>query len=146
MDLGVSSRQLDSAVRGFSFMREGPLDMRMGPSSPRTAADIVNHWPEADIVRILFEFGEESKARRIAGAIVRQRAEKPCGWIQVWSLRHRPLLLGALVEEAPAAPRVRVSVRRGELAAPVLVRSIAMFAARTKRITFAPITVDGISR
>ena len=77
MDLGVSSRQLDSAVRGFSFMREGPLDMRMGPSSPRTAADIVNHWPEADIVRILFEFGEESKARRIAGAIIKQRAIKP---------------------------------------------------------------------
>ncbi len=77
MDLGVSSRQLDSAARGFSFMREGPLDMRMGPSSPRTAADIVNQWPEADIVRILFEFGEESKARKIAGAIVRQRSVKP---------------------------------------------------------------------
>ena len=77
MDLGVSSRQLDSAARGFSFMREGPLDMRMGPSSPRTAADIVNQWPEADIVRILFEYGEESKARRIAGAILRQRAIKP---------------------------------------------------------------------
>lgn len=77
MDLGVSSRQLDSAARGFSFMREGQLDMRMGPSCPRSAADIVNHWAEADIVKILFEFGEESKARRIAGAIVRQRAEKP---------------------------------------------------------------------
>ena len=77
MDLGVSSRQLDSAERGFSFMREGPLDMRMGPSSPRTAANIVNQWSEADMVRILFEFGEESKARRIAGAIVRQRAIKP---------------------------------------------------------------------
>ena len=77
LDLGVSSRQLDSAERGFSFMRDGPLDMRMGPSSPRTAADIVNRWPEADIVRILFEFGEESRARRIAGAIVRQRVVKP---------------------------------------------------------------------
>jgi len=77
LDLGVSSRQLDSAARGFSFMREGPLDMRMGPSSPHTAAEIVNHWPESEIVRILFEFGEESKARRIAGGIVRQRAEKP---------------------------------------------------------------------
>jgi 16S rRNA (cytosine1402-N4)-methyltransferase len=74
LDLGVSSRQLDSAARGFSFMREGPLDMRMGPSSPHTAADIVNGWPEADIVRILYEFGEEPKARRIAAAIVRQRA------------------------------------------------------------------------
>jgi 16S rRNA (cytosine1402-N4)-methyltransferase len=79
MDLGVSSRQLDSAARGFSFMREGPLDMRMGPSSPRTAADIVNQWPEADLVKILFEFGEESKARKIVGAIVRQRAVRPFG-------------------------------------------------------------------
>jgi 16S rRNA (cytosine1402-N4)-methyltransferase len=79
LDLGVSSRQLDSAGRGFSFMREGPLDMRMGPSSPRTAADVVNTWAEADLVRILFEFGEESKARRIAAAIVRQRAVRPFG-------------------------------------------------------------------
>jgi 16S rRNA (cytosine1402-N4)-methyltransferase len=77
LDLGVSSRQLDSAARGFSFMREGPLDMRMGPSSPRTAADIVNFWPESEIVRILFEFGEESKARRIAAAILKQRAVRP---------------------------------------------------------------------
>jgi 16S rRNA (cytosine1402-N4)-methyltransferase len=77
MDLGVSSRQLDSAERGFSFMREGPLDMRMGPSSPRTAADIVNQWAEADIVRILFEYGEESNARRIAGAILKQRSIRP---------------------------------------------------------------------
>lgn len=73
LDLGVSSRQLDSAARGFSFMREGPLDMRMGPSSPRTAADVVNGWDEADLARIFFEFGEEPKARRIAAAIVRQR-------------------------------------------------------------------------
>ncbi len=76
LDLGVSSRQLDSAARGFSFMREGPLDMRMGPSSPRTAAEVVNQWAEADLVRILFEFGEEPKARRIASAIVKQRAIK----------------------------------------------------------------------
>lgn len=74
LDLGVSSRQLDSAPRGFSFMREGPLDMRMGPSSPHTAAEVVNQWSEADLVRILFEFGEEPKARRIAAAIVKQRA------------------------------------------------------------------------
>lgn len=76
LDLGVSSRQLDSAARGFSFMREGPLDMRMGPSSPRTAAEIVNEWSEADLTRILFEFGEEPKARRIAAAIVKQREVK----------------------------------------------------------------------
>lgn len=77
LDLGVSSRQLDAAQRGFSFMREGPLDMRMGPSSPRSAADVVNGWDEADLVRILFEFGEEKKARRIAAAIVRRRLQKP---------------------------------------------------------------------
>jgi 16S rRNA (cytosine1402-N4)-methyltransferase len=77
LDLGVSSRQLNSAVRGFSFMREGPLDMRMGPSSRHTAAEIVNTWDESELARILFEFGEEPKARRIASAIVRQRAAKP---------------------------------------------------------------------
>ena len=77
LDLGVSSRQLDSAGRGFSFMREGPLDMRMGPSSPHTAAEVVNQWAEADLVRVLFEFGEEPKARRIAAAIVRQRSVRP---------------------------------------------------------------------
>ena len=77
LDLGVSSRQLDSAARGFSFMREGPLDMRMGPSSPRTAAELVNQSSEAELARILFEFGEEPKARRIASALVKQREVKP---------------------------------------------------------------------
>ena len=77
LDLGVSTRQLDSPSRGFSFMREGPLDMRMGPSSPRSAAEVVNQWSEADLVRILFEFGEEPKARRMAAAIVKQRNVKP---------------------------------------------------------------------
>src|SRR5690606_39484954 len=77
LDLGVSSRQLDSAERGFSFQKDGPLDMRMGPSSPRSAADVVNQWPEAELVKILFEFGEESKARRIASAIVKRRAVRP---------------------------------------------------------------------
>jgi 16S rRNA (cytosine1402-N4)-methyltransferase len=77
LDLGVSSRQLNSPARGFSFMREGPLDMRMGPSSPHSAAEIVNQWDEADLVRVLFEFGEEPKARRIARAIVKQRALRP---------------------------------------------------------------------
>jgi len=77
LDLGVSSRQLDSAARGFSFQREGPLDMRMGPSCACTAAEIVNRWPEADLTRLLFEVGEESKARRIAAAIVKRRATRP---------------------------------------------------------------------
>ena len=73
LDLGVSSRQLDSAARGFSFQREGPLDMRMGPSCAHSAADIVNTWPEAELTRMLFEVGEEPGARRIAAAIVKRR-------------------------------------------------------------------------
>jgi 16S rRNA (cytosine1402-N4)-methyltransferase len=77
LDLGVSSRQLDSAERGFSFMREGPLDMRMGPNATMTAAQLVNTWPEAEITRILFSYGEEPRSRRIANAIVSQREKKP---------------------------------------------------------------------
>lgn len=77
LDLGVSSRQLDAAERGFSFMREGPLDMRMGPSSPHTAAEIVNTWSEAELSKLLFEFGEEPRARRIAAAIVERRGRRP---------------------------------------------------------------------
>ncbi len=76
LDLGVSSRQLDYAPRGFSFMREGPLDMRMGPNASLTAAELVNNWPESEIARILFTFGEEPRARRIAAAIVRHREHK----------------------------------------------------------------------
>jgi len=76
LDLGVSSRQLDSAERGFSFMREGPLDMRMGPNATMTAAELVNTWPEAEITRILYSYGEEPRSRRIANAIVAQREKK----------------------------------------------------------------------
>ena len=77
LDLGVSSRQLDSAERGFSFMREGPLDMRMGPNASMTAAELVNTWTEAEITRILYSYGEEPRSRRIASAIVAQRVKKP---------------------------------------------------------------------
>jgi len=73
LDLGVSSLQLDSAERGFAFQREGPLDMRMDPSGPLTAAEMVNHWPEARLARLLAEYGEERRARAVAGAIVRAR-------------------------------------------------------------------------
>jgi 16S rRNA (cytosine1402-N4)-methyltransferase len=75
-DLGVSSMQLDEAERGFSFMRDGPLDMRMGADGP-TAADLVNHEDEAEIARVIWLYGDERKSRRIAGAIVRRRAEQP---------------------------------------------------------------------
>ena len=75
-DLGVSSLQLDTVARGFSFRREGPLDMRMGRSGP-TAADIVNRYSEVDLQRIFREYGEERKARRIARALVERRREQP---------------------------------------------------------------------
>ena len=76
LDLGVSSMQLDEAERGFSFMRDGPLDMRMG-SDGATAADLVNQAPAAELTRIFRVFGEESQGRRIAAAIDRRRAEQP---------------------------------------------------------------------
>ncbi len=75
-DLGVSSMQLDEAERGFSFMRDGPLDMRMGADGP-SAADLVNHEAEADLAHIIWLYGEERKSRRIASALVRRRAERP---------------------------------------------------------------------
>jgi 16S rRNA (cytosine1402-N4)-methyltransferase len=76
LDLGVSSMQLDEPARGFSLMRDGPLDMRMGAEGP-TAAELVNEADAAELARIFRDYGEERKARRIAGAIVRRRAEQP---------------------------------------------------------------------
>jgi len=76
LDLGVSSMQLDEADRGFSFMRDGPLDMRMAADGP-TAADLVNGAEQAELARILYVYGEERQSRRIAAAIVRRRAEQP---------------------------------------------------------------------
>ena len=76
LDIGVSSMQLDEAERGFSFMQEGPLDMRMSQSGP-SAADIVNDYEEAELVRIFRELGEEKQARRIASAIVARRQQMP---------------------------------------------------------------------
>ncbi|MGB6222226.1 16S rRNA (cytosine(1402)-N(4))-methyltransferase RsmH [Haloferula sp.] len=77
LDLGVSSRQLDAAERGFSFRGEGPLDMRMGPAINLTAAEVVNEWSEAELLKILWEYGEEPKARRIVRAILARRSERP---------------------------------------------------------------------
>ena len=76
MDLGVSSFQLDQAERGFSFRADGPLDMRMEKSGP-SAAELVNTLPERELADIIFRFGEERFARRIARSIVARRAEAP---------------------------------------------------------------------
>jgi len=75
-DLGVSSMQLDEADRGFSFMRDGPLDMRMARAG-QSAADLVNESEQADLARIFWVYGEERQSRRIASALVRRRAEQP---------------------------------------------------------------------
>src|SRR5205823_6703442 len=79
LDLGVSSLQLDTAERGFAFQREGPLDMRMDPSAPLTAAEIVNRWPEARLARLIAQCGEERRARAVARAIARARPLRTTG-------------------------------------------------------------------
>lgn len=76
LDLGVSSMQLDMAERGFSFMRDGPLDMRMGATGD-SAADLVNTAEEVHLADILYTYGEERASRRIARAIVREREKEP---------------------------------------------------------------------
>jgi len=76
LDLGVSSFQLDSPERGFSFSYNGPLDMRMDPGQNLDAAQIVNHWSEHEIAHIIYIYGQEHQSRRIARAIVQQRPLK----------------------------------------------------------------------
>jgi len=97
MDLGVSSPQLDDAGRGFSFRHDGPLDMRMDPDQGIPAADWLAEVDEDTLVRVLFEFGEERHARRIARSIVGARAQAPI---------RTTAALAAIIEQAvPAASR-----------------------------------------
>lgn len=77
LDLGLSSPQLDDPARGFSFLRNGPLDMRMDPDSGESAADWLARAPEKEIADVLYQYGDERKSRRIARAIVRRREESP---------------------------------------------------------------------
>ena len=77
LDLGVSSRQLENASRGFSVMRQGPLDMRMDPRTELTAATVINSYSEEDLTRIFRELGEEPAARRIASQLVKLRKVTP---------------------------------------------------------------------
>ena len=100
-DLGVSSHQLDVGERGFSYRRAGPLDMRMGPDARWTAADVVNHWDEVELVRILRTYGEERFAGRIARAIVRSRP-----------IRDTTHLADVVVAAVPAGPRNRAHPAR----------------------------------
>jgi 16S rRNA (cytosine1402-N4)-methyltransferase len=96
-DLGVSSPQLDDPERGFAYAQDAPLDMRMDRSQDRTAADVVNGYPAAELARILRDYGEERFARRIAEAVARERARAPITSTQ---------RLSAIVKDAiPAATR-----------------------------------------
>jgi len=76
-DIGISSPQVDCAQRGFSFLNDGPLDMRMDPGAPRSAADIVNTAPESELADILWQYGEERASRAIARRIIQERAKEP---------------------------------------------------------------------
>ena len=76
-DLGCSSHQFDTAERGFSYMQDAPLDMRMDTDAPLSAYDVVNTYPEQRIKEILFEYGEEKFSAKIASAICKQREIKP---------------------------------------------------------------------
>ncbi len=77
VDLGLSSYQIDDAERGFSFMQEGPLDMRMDRELPLSAADLVNTLPERELADLIYRYGEERMSRRIARAIVTERKNRP---------------------------------------------------------------------
>lgn len=73
LDIGISSFQLDEAGRGFAIQAEGPLDMRMDPSQPLTAAEIVNEWPQDELADLIYKYAEEPRSRRVARAIVAAR-------------------------------------------------------------------------
>jgi len=77
IDLGVSSHQIDTGDRGFSFLHDGPLDMRMDKTQKLTAYDVINNYPKEKLLKILYEYGEESNARKIVENIIKIRANKP---------------------------------------------------------------------
>ncbi|MCA0437183.1 MAG: 16S rRNA (cytosine(1402)-N(4))-methyltransferase RsmH [Austwickia sp.] len=90
LDLGVSSLQLDETDRGFAYRVDAPLDMRMDPDLPLTAADVLNTYPAADLARILADYGEERFARKIAGVVVAERDREPfAGSGRLVELLHR---------------------------------------------------------
>jgi len=102
-DLGVSSPQLDDPARGFSYRADAPLDMRMDRAQTLTARDIVSHWPEEELRRILYQYGEERFAPRIAAAIVRARKQSPVETTgQLVELIRRALPPKALRDKHPA--------------------------------------------
>ncbi|HET9309279.1 MAG TPA: 16S rRNA (cytosine(1402)-N(4))-methyltransferase RsmH [Candidatus Sulfotelmatobacter sp.] len=107
-DIGVSSLQLDDAARGFSFQAEGPLDMRMDPTSERTAEQVVNHLDERQLADLIYEFGEERRSRRIARAICRSRPIRSTAQLaDVISAAARPMNRGKNEYERRIHPATR---------------------------------------
>ena len=102
-DLGVSSHQIDEASRGFSYLRNGPLDMRMGPDALRTAREVVNAYSLEKLTRIFKQFGEERAAGRIARTICRRRIRKPL---------EDTSELAALIAETARGPQTQKTVAR----------------------------------
>ena len=102
LDLGISSYQLAEAERGFSFQMSGPLDMRMNPDSPLTAAEIVNEWPQEELANVIYRYGEEPRSRRIARAIVNARPV------------HTTTELADVISRAIGYPRSHRPARRGQ--------------------------------
>lgn len=101
LDLGVSSMQFDRPERGFSFQADGPLDMRMDPTSGQTAAELVNQLPEEELANLIYRYGEERRSRRIARAIVKARPVQ------------RTVALAEIVAKAAGPQRHKTSRRRG---------------------------------
>lgn len=112
LDLGVSSYQLDCAERGFSYMQDAPLDMRMNQDDKLSARDVVNQWPESELTRIFFEYGEERYSRRIASEIVKYRAKKPIETtFELVDIIKQALPKAALKEKQHPAKRVFQAIR-----------------------------------
>lgn len=112
LDLGVSSYQLDCAERGFSYMHDAPLDMRMNPVDKLSARDVVNEWSEEELTRIFFEYGEERFSRRIAAQIVQARKISPIETTgQLVDLIKSALPKSALKEKQHPAKRVFQAIR-----------------------------------
>jgi 16S rRNA (cytosine1402-N4)-methyltransferase len=104
LDLGVSSHQVDTASRGFSFLGNGPLDMRMGSRVQRTAADIVNQSSQEELARIFFEFGEEPAGRRLAAHLVKVRGRAP-----IWTTHDLVKAVESVIpKRGPRNPATRV--------------------------------------
>lgn len=112
LDLGVSSPQLDDAERGFSYMADAPLDMRMNSEDALTAYTVVNTWSQDEIKRILFEYGEERYAPRIASAICRRREERPiCTTLELADVIRSAMPPQALREKQHPAKRSFQAIR-----------------------------------